>query len=200
MKRCLSTKEHQARICRCALGREARRHEGVLGTPSHPEIGVRVMDGGLKLKVEFSEKPPPVPLAVLKALPSQPTGCCLFVCVHSLDGEDVFCIAALTRLVPLLPRKRMRLSVSHTCANDDGSMLWRVTLVRLRKQPSERAVSWCPLRHTSASKSGHRLGHRMATRIYPYASAAVSAPQAPASGAARLPARAGTGLQSFLVW
>jgi hypothetical protein len=32
------------------------------------------------------------------------------------------------------------------------------------------------------------------------ASAAVGAPQAPASGAARRPARAGTGVQSFLVW
>ena len=66
--------------------------------------------------------------------------------------------------------------------------------------PSERAVSWCALRHTSASKSGHRLGHGMATRICPDASAAVGAPQAPASGAARRPARAGTGVQSFLVW
>ena len=59
---------------------------------------------------------------------------------------------------------------------------------------SDRAVSWCALRHTSASKSGHRLGHGMATRINPNTSAAVGAPQAPASGAARRPARAGTGL------
>jgi LysR substrate binding domain len=66
--------------------------------------------------------------------------------------------------------------------------------------PSERALSWCALRHTSASKGGHRLGHGIATRIYPYASAAVGAPQAPASGAARRAPRAGTGVQSFLVW
>jgi hypothetical protein len=66
--------------------------------------------------------------------------------------------------------------------------------------PSEPAVSWCALRHTSTSKSGHRLGYGMATRIYPYASAAVGAPQAPASGATRGPSRAGTGVQSFLVW
>ena len=52
--------------------------------------------------------------------------------------------------------------------------------------PSDRAVSWCALRHTSASKSGHRLAYGMATRIYPNASAAVGAPQAVRRDAVRI--------------
>jgi hypothetical protein len=49
-------------MCRRAWGPKrdgAGVREGMVGTPSHPEIGARAIDRGLKLKFEFNEKPRP---------------------------------------------------------------------------------------------------------------------------------------------